>query len=64
MLRGGRVRAMYELKGKGESIRGIARKLGVSRNTVRKYGQREGQILICKFSRRSPSRRTILLTVE
>lgn len=37
MLRGGRVRAMYELKGKGESIRGIARKLGVSRNTVRKY---------------------------
>jgi transposase len=37
MLRGGEVRAMYELKGKGESIRGIARELGLSRNTVRKY---------------------------
>jgi len=37
MLRGGQVRAMYELKGKGQSIRGIARELGISRNTVRKY---------------------------
>ena len=37
MLRGGEVRAMYELKGKGQSIRGIARELGLSRNTVRKY---------------------------
>lgn len=37
MLRGGEVRAMYELSGKGESIRGIARELGLSRNTVRKY---------------------------
>lgn len=37
MLRGGQVRAMYELKGKGQSIRGIAREVGVSRNTVRKY---------------------------
>jgi transposase len=37
MLRGGQVRAMYELRGKGQSIRGIARELGVSRNTVRKY---------------------------
>lgn len=37
MLRGGQVRTMYELKGKGQSIRGIARELGISRNTVRKY---------------------------
>ena len=28
---------MYELQGKGQSIRGIARELGISRNTVRKY---------------------------
>jgi predicted transcriptional regulator len=28
---------MYELSGKGQSIRGIARELGLSRNTVRKY---------------------------
>jgi excisionase family DNA binding protein len=33
---------MYELRGKGESIRGIARQLGVSRNTVRKYLRSEG----------------------
>jgi transposase len=37
MLRGGEVRAMYELSGKGQSVRGIARELGLSRNTVRKY---------------------------
>jgi len=37
MLRGGQVRAMYELRGSGQSIRGIARELGVARNTVRKY---------------------------
>jgi transposase len=37
MLRGGQVRAMYELRGKGQSIRSIARELGVARNTVRKY---------------------------
>ena len=43
MLRGGKVRAMYELKGKGQSIRGIARELGISRNTVRKY-LRAGEI--------------------
>ena len=28
---------LYELKGQGTSIRGIARELGVSRNSVRKY---------------------------
>ena len=37
MLRGGQVRTMYELKGKGQSIRGMARELRISRNTVRKY---------------------------
>jgi transposase len=37
MLRGGKVRVMYELKGNGQSIRGIARELRISRNTVRKY---------------------------
>ena len=37
MLRGGKVRVMYDLQGQGQSIRGIARELGISRNTVRKY---------------------------
>ena len=31
------MRELYELKGDGRSIRGIARELGISRNTVRKY---------------------------
>ena len=31
------MKGLYELKGEGESIRGIAERLGVSRNTVRKY---------------------------
>ena len=37
LLRGGTVKELYELKGQGRSIRGIARELGVSRNSVRKY---------------------------
>ena len=37
MLGGGLVKESYELKGGGRSIRGIARELGVSRKTVRKY---------------------------
>ena len=37
LLRGGTVKEMYEMKGAGRSIRGIARELGVSRNSVRKY---------------------------
>ena len=37
MLGGGKVKELYELKGEGCSIRGIARELGISRNTVRKY---------------------------
>lgn len=37
MLRGGRVKELYEMAGQGMSVRGIARALGVSRNTVRKY---------------------------
>lgn len=37
MLGGGIVKELYELKGEGLSIRGIARELGISRNSVRKY---------------------------
>ena len=37
MLGGGTVKQLYELKGEGRSIRAIARDLGVSRNSVRKY---------------------------
>ena len=37
MLGGGLVRELYELKGDGRSIHGIAREMGISRNTVRKY---------------------------
>ena len=42
MLGGGLVKESYELKGGGRSIRGIARKLGVSRNTVHKYVRSRG----------------------
>ena len=37
MLGGGKVKKLYEFKGERYSIRGIARTLGISRNTVRKY---------------------------
>ena len=37
VLRGGTVKQLYELKGEGRSIRRIARDLGISRNSVRKY---------------------------
>jgi len=37
MLGGGKVKKLYEFKGEGYSIRAIARTLGVSRNTARKY---------------------------
>ena len=36
-LRGGTVKELCELKGRGHSIRGIARELAVSRSAVRKY---------------------------
>ena len=42
MLGGRTVRELYELKGKGRSIRGIADDLGISRATVRKYVRSEG----------------------
>jgi len=42
MLEGGKVRQIIELHGKGESIRAIARRLGVSRNTVRRYLREPG----------------------
>lgn len=37
MLRGGKVKSIYELRGAGLSIREISQTLEVSRNTVRKY---------------------------
>jgi len=37
MLRGGNLKTLYEMHGEGVPIRGIARILGLSRNTVRKY---------------------------
>ena len=37
LLKGGTMKELYELKGEGHSIRGIARELGISRNSVRKY---------------------------
>ena len=37
MLKGGTMKDLYEMRGQGYSIRGIARELGVSRNSVRKY---------------------------
>src|ERR671926_433759 len=37
MLGGRDVKAIYELHGQGHSVRAIARQLGISRNSVRKY---------------------------
>jgi transposase len=37
MLGGGKVKQIYELRGQGCSLREIARRLEISRNTVRKY---------------------------
>ena len=42
MLGGRTVRELYELKGKGRSLRGIADDLGISRATVRKYVRSQG----------------------
>ena len=42
MLGGKTVKEIYELKGKGRSIRGIADDLGISRATVRKYVRSPG----------------------
>ena len=52
MLGGGLVKELYELKDGGRSIRGIARELGVSRNTVRKYVRSPG----CTDKARAPRR--------
>ncbi len=53
MLRGETVKELYELKGQGRSIRGIARELGVSRNSVRKYMRSPG------VPREKPRRRRV-----
>lgn len=37
MLKGGTMKDLYEMRGQGHSIRGIARELGIARNSVRKY---------------------------
>ena len=37
MLRGGDVKEIYEMHGRGHSARAIARELELARNTVRKY---------------------------
>ena len=37
MLKVGEVKEIYEMKGAGRSIRGIADDLGIARNTVRRY---------------------------
>lgn len=37
VLEGGNVRQIFELKGQGRSVREIARTLGISKNTVKKY---------------------------
>lgn len=37
MLGGGKVKSLFDLRCQGQSIRGIAATLGISRNTVRKY---------------------------
>ena len=37
MLKVGQVKEIYEMKGAGRSIRGIAGDLGIVRNTVRRY---------------------------
>ena len=42
MLGGRTVKELYELKGKGRSMRGIADDLGISRATVRKYVRSPG----------------------
>ena len=47
MLGGGTVKDLYELVGQGASVRAIARRLGLSRNTVRKYLRSPG---VPKFS--------------
>ena len=42
VLRGGIVQALYQLKGEGKSILAIARTVGISHNTVRRYLRAEG----------------------
>ncbi len=49
------MKELYELKGEGRSVRGIARDLGVSRNSVRKY-LRSAEVPRAKPRPRRPSK--------
>jgi transposase len=55
MLTGGSVKQIYELHGAGLSIRGIAERLELSRNTVRKY-LREPGVPVAKPRPKRPSK--------
>ncbi len=55
MLTGGSVKAIYDLHGAGLSIRGIAERLELSRNTVRKY-LREPGVPSAKTRSKRPSK--------
>ena len=57
-VRGRTVRELYELNGKGRSIRGIADDLGISRVTVRKSVRSEGGPKPKPRAKRWPSTRT------
>ena len=52
MLKGGTMKDLYEMRGQGHSIRGIARELGVSRNSVRKYLRSPGMPRAKRHARR------------
>ena len=51
MLKVGQMKEIYEMKGAGRSIRGVADDLGIARNTVRRYPRLRGGRL---SSRRKP----------
>jgi transposase len=55
MLKGGTVKQIYELRGAGLSIRGIGERLGLARNTVRKYLRSPG-VPVAKARPRRPSK--------